>query len=87
MAGQAHEVLWLRVAEHTDIMKYNLPNAKEKESQVAEPQLQKEVEQLQLFCDEIQQRNVKGNIIISSPKLGNSKVSLMKQLVATGLRL
>ena len=69
-------------------MKYNLPNAKEKESQVAEQQLQKEVEQLQLYCDEIQQRNVKGNIIISSPNLGNnSKVSLMKQLVATGLRL
>ena len=79
--------MWLRVAEPADIIKYNLPNAKEKESQVAEPQLQKEVEQLQLFCDEIQQRNVKGNIIISSPNLGNSKVSLMKQLVATGLRL
>ena len=79
--------MWLRVAEPADIMKYNLPNAKEKESQVAEPQLQKEVEQLQLYCDEIQQRSVKGNIIISSPNLGNSKVSLMKQLVATGLRL
>ena len=41
--------------------------------------LQKEVTDLQIYCDEIQQRSMKGNIIVSSPNLGNSKASLMKQ--------
>ena len=77
------DTLWTKVSTHADMIKYNLNNAQAKELELAT--LQKEVKNLQLYCDEIQQRSMKGNIIISSPNLGNGKASLMKlQRVETG---
>ena len=78
--------LWLKVSNQRDLITYNLENAEAKEAQLTI--LQKEVKELQLYCDEIQQRSMKGNIIISSPNLGNgNKASLMKQLNVDGSRL
>ena len=75
--------LWLKVSNQRDLITYNLENAEAKEAQLTI--LQKEVKDLQLYCDEIQQRSMKGNIIISSPNLGNgNKASLMKQLTVDG---
>ena len=70
--------LWLKVAEQAEMIKFNFTRAEAKEVEVAK--LQEEVAELRKYCDEVQQRSMKGNIIISSPNLGNGKASLMKQL-------
>ena len=74
--------LWTKVSTQRDMIAYNLDSALAKEVELTA--LQKEVKDLQVYCDEIQQRSMKGNIIISSPNLGNGKASLMKQLRVDG---
>ena len=70
--------LWVKVAEQAEMIKFNFTRAEAKEEEVAK--LKVEVEELRKYCDEVQQRSMKGNIIISSPNLGNgNKASLMKQ--------
>ena len=76
--------LWVKVAEQAEMIKINFNRAEAKEGEVTK--LKEEMLELRKYCDEVQQRSMKGNIIISSPNLGNGKASLMKQqeVVGTG---
>ena len=74
--------LWIKVAEQAEMIKFNFNRAEAKEEEVIK--LKEEVVELRNYCDEVQQRSMKGNIIISSPNLGNGRASLMKQLTVEG---
>ena len=66
--------LWFKVSQHAELIRFNLGRAEEKEEEVAK--LVQEVELLRKHCDEVQQRSMKGNLIISSPTTKQKK-SLM----------
>ena len=66
--------LWQRVSEHSQLIKFNFSQAEAKEAEVA--RLKQEVEKLSKYCDDIQQRSMKGNLIISSPNLAQKKTLL-----------
>ena len=56
--------LWVKVAEQAEMIKINFNRAEAKEGEVAK--LKEEVVELRKYCDEVQQRSMKGNLIISS---------------------
>ena len=57
--------LWDRVSQQTEMIRFNLGRAEEKEVELAK--MVDEVKALRKHCDEVQQRSMKGNLIISSP--------------------
>ena len=57
--------LWERVTEHSQLIKFNFSQAEAKEAEM--DGLKAEVEKLRKHCEEVQQRSMKGNLIISSP--------------------
>ena len=67
--------LWNKVSQQAEMIRFNLNRAEAKEVEVAS--LRQEVEKLRIYCDEVQQRSMKGNLILSSPEYGQKK-SLLK---------
>ena len=63
--------LWGKVSQQAEMIRFNLSRAEAKEAEVAS--LRKEVERLRIYCDEVQQRSMKGNLILSSPEFGQKK--------------
>ena len=57
--------LWGRVTEHSQLIKFSFSQAEAKEAEMNK--LKGEVERLSMYCEEVQQRSMKGNLIISSP--------------------
>ena len=62
-----------KVNEHAELIKFNHKHIDKKADREEVTALEKKYELLEVECDEVRQRGLKGNLIISSPDLQNKK--------------
>ena len=70
-----------KVIEHNKFVKFFSRQLDEKVDLKAMEELQQKCDNLERECDEVRQRNMKGNIIISSPTLGHKQSVLISEMV------
>ena len=70
-----------KVNDHSGMIKFNTELNETKAEQTDLSQLQKKHEELEKECEEVKQRLLKGNIILSSPKLQHAESLLIPQQI------